>query len=233
MLNSPKKYRGIQFLNVDQKFLNVKILNKKKARKCISINTPILINGTNEKSLKSSVIDYPYKTEEEKSPLVRNYSNKKSSKKLLSSKGTNSKNIKDSNNFKLIRKKSNELQKVRGISPCKNIRTNLRRVKSFKKISFNKKMNLKSGLFINKNKIINSTNQKSSSNNDFNNYKNINEKSKNKNKSKNKKNINNNINKNDCVNIKKSTNLTNNEDSKDTNDENKISKNIKKYFCCL
>jgi len=237
MLNSPKKYRGIKFLNVEQKFLNAKILNKKKAKKSISINTPILTSGTNEKSLKSSVIDYPYKTEEEKSPLVRNYSIKKSNKKLLSSKGTNSIKNKDSNIYKIVRKKSIEIKNVRGISPCKNVRINPRRVQSFKKNTSFKNMNLKSSLFINKNKIINSTNQLPNTNKDFNNYKNINDKSKKKNKSKTKKSINNNINinKNDCVNIIKyqSTNLTKNEDSKNNKDENKMNKNIKKYFCCL
>ena len=65
MLNSPKKYRGIKFLNVEQKFLNVKVLNKEKAKKSLSINTPILSNKMTEKSLKSSINDYPYKSEEE------------------------------------------------------------------------------------------------------------------------------------------------------------------------
>ena len=238
MLNSPKKYRGIKFLNVDQKFLNIKVLNKKKAQKSLSINTPILNNGTNEKSLKSSANDYPYKTEEEKSPLVRNYSNKKSSKKLFSSKGINSINsiqIKDSNIYKIIKRKNIEDKKDRELSPYKNIRINPRRVNSLKKNFSCKNMYLKSSLFNSNNKIINSTSKKLSSKNDFNNYKNINDKSKRKYKSKNKKSINNNITKNDCVNIIKLKSLSpiNNEDTKDNKDENKMSKNIKKFFCCI
>ena len=44
-----------------------------------------------------------------------------------------------------------------------------------------------------------------------------------------------NNNKKDCANIMqlKTGNLTNYEDIKDNKDEKKISKNIKKYFCCI
>lgn len=235
MLNSPKKYRGIKFLNVEQKFLNIKVLNKKKAKKSLSINTPIINNGTNEKSLKSSVNDYPYKTEEEKSPLIRNYSNKKSSKKLFSSKGINSIQFKDSNIYKIIKRKNIEEKKDRELSPYKNIRAKPRRVHSLKKNFSCKNMYLKSSLFNNNNIIINSMSKKLSSKNDFNNYKNVNDKSKRKYKSKNKKPINNNINKNDCVNIIKVKSLSpkNNQYSKDNKDEKKISKNIKNFFCCI
>ena len=247
MLNSPKKYRGIKFLNVDQQFLNVKVLNKNKAKKALSINTPKLCNRTNEKSLKSSVIDSPYKTEEEKSPILRNNSIKKSNKKLLAYKRINSIKIKDSNIYKLIKKKNIGENKDRPLSPYKIIKSKPRRVDSLSNYISCKNMYIRSSLFNNKNKDINSPKKMPKSNKDFNNikYSKINEKSKKKNKSKDRKtiNINNNIksnsnsnnNKKDCVNIiqLKTGNLTNYEDIKDNKDEKKISKNIKKHFCCI
>jgi hypothetical protein len=239
MLNSPKKYRGIKFLNVDQQFLNVKVLNKNKAKKSLSINSPILNNRINEKSLKSSV----HKTEDERSPIIRNNSIKKSNKKLFCCKRLNSIEIKDSNIYKLIKKKNIEEKKNRSLSPYKIIKSKPRRINSFKKIVSCKNMYLRSSLFNNQNKIINSTNKKPKSNNNFNIYNKINERSKKKNKSKDKKTINNNNNSNkkDCVNIiqLKAAYLSDDEDTKYNNDKdkdkdkNKISKNIKKFFCCI
>ena len=245
MLNSPKKYRGIKFLNVDQQFLNVKVLNKKKAKKALSINTPNLNNRTNEKSLKSSVIDSPYKTEEEKSPILKNNSIKKYNTKMLAYKRINSIKIKDSNIYKLIKKKNIEEKKDRPLSPYKIIKSKPRRVDSLQNYISCKNMYIRSSLFNNKNNVINSPKKVSKSNKYFNyyNYSKINEKSKKKNKSKDKKtinnnnksNTNNNNNKKDCANIMqlKTGNLTNYEDIKDNKDEKKISKNIKKYFCCI
>jgi hypothetical protein len=235
MLNSPKKYRGIKFLNVEQKFLNVKVLNKNKAKKSLSINTPILSNKMTEKSLKSSINDYPYKSEEEISPIFRNDSIKKRSKRR------NTIEIKDSNIYKIIKKKNIEEKNVRAISPYKIIKVNPRRIHSLKKITSCKNMYLRNSLFNNKNKIIvYNSSKKPNSNNDFNNFRSINEKSKKKNKSKSKKTINlnnnnNQINKKDSENIiqLKAVKITKNEDNKDNKDENKINKNIKKFFCCL
>ena len=68
MLNGSKKYRGI-------KFLNVKVLNKSIAKKSLSINNPILSNKGNEKSIKSSGLDYPFRTEEEKRSNDENFFN--------------------------------------------------------------------------------------------------------------------------------------------------------------
>jgi len=96
MLNGSKKYRGIKFLKVEQKFLNVKVLNKNKAQKSLSINTPNSSNKSKEKSVKSSVNDYPYRTE-------RNNSIKGIAKKINSCKRINI--FKDSNIFKNIKKR--------------------------------------------------------------------------------------------------------------------------------
>ena len=200
------------------------------AQKSLSINTPNLISGKNEKSLKSTLIDYPYKTEEEKSPIVRNYSIKKSNKNLISCKRESSIKNEESNIYKIIKKKSIEEKKYRVMSPCRINRNNPRRVYSLKKNSSCKNMYLKSSLFDSKNKIIYITNKKPSSNKDFNNYKN-NEKRKKKSKTKNKKTIN----KTDSLNIKKIKTNSKNEETKDnTNkDKDKINKNFKKFFCCI
>ena len=242
MLDGSKKYRGIKFLNVDQKFLNVKVLNKKTLQKSVSINTPISSNKSKEKSGKSSANDYPYGTEEEKSPRLRNISIKRSYKKINSCKRLNT--FKDPNIFKNIKKKNFEERKEGEASSLKINQSKPNRISSFKKYISCKNINVKSSLFnVNaksslfkkKNQTTKSINKDNNNNININNSKNPNQNTKKRNKTKNKKVKNKNINENDSANIiKVKTETTDNKDKKDNKDKNENDKKcIKKFFCCL
>ena len=248
MLNGSKKYRGIKFLNVEQKFLNAKVLNKKKIQKSVSIYTPMSSNKSKEKSVKSSINDYPYGTEEEKSQRVRNISIKRSYKKINSCKRIYA--FKDSNIFKNIKKKDFEEKKEGEASSYKISKSKPKRVCSLRNYVSCKNINVKSSLFnVNaksslfkkKNETTKNLNKNNNINNNFNKGKNKNENDKKRSKTKNKKINNKNINENDCVNIiKVKTEITDNKDNKDkkdkkdNKDKNKSDKkSIKKFFCCL
>ena len=241
MINDTKKYRGIKFLNVEQKFLNVKVLNKNKIQKSISINTPNSSNKSKDQSIKSSINDNPNRTEEEKSTRVKNFSSKGFYKKLNSCKRINVFN--DPNIFKNIKKRNFEEKKEGSASSYKINKSIPKRINSLRNYTSCKNMNLKSSFFNmsvknNLSKKKNQTSKNLTKNNNINNQfdnknKNTNENGKKKNKKKNKKVNNKNTNENDCINIVKvkteKTGITDNEDNKDKNK----SKNIKRFFCCL
>ena len=243
MLDGSKKYRGIKFLNVDQKFLNVKVLNKKTLQKSVSINTPISSNKSKEKSGKSSANDYPYGTEEEKSPRLRNISIKRSYKKINSCKRLNT--FKDQNLFKNIKKKNFEERKEGEASSLKINKSKPNRINSLRNFISCKNINVKSSLFnVNaKSSLFKKKNQTTKSINkdnniNINNSKNPNQNTKKRNKTKNKKVKNKNINENDSANIiKVKTENTDNKDKKDKKDNKDKNENdkksIKKFFCCL
>ena len=209
MLNGSKKYRRIKFLNVDQKFLNPKVLNKKKALKSISINTVNSSNKSKEKLLKSSVVFFPFKIEEEKNSKVKNIDIKRSNKRVYSCRKIDT--IKNSNIFKNIKKMNFEEKKDGEAFSNKLSKSRPKRVYSLRNYTSCKKVNLKSSLFNTnvKSSLFKRNNQTTKSltknnnniNNYFKNYKNANENEKKTNKVKNKKVVNKNINEKDCANI--------------------------------
>ena len=232
MADSTKKYKGIKFLKVEhQLFQNVKEFNKKKIIKTISIKDPSPFSrGSENKSLKSYIFEYPLKKEEEKNPentnSLRDIRKYKSNKLCLFK-------FQDSNIFKKIKGKDEEkkIGEVRSSKFNSNPKRKILRSSYSCKIITgfgnnllnNKDKDFSSIKSPTKKNITNSNNLKKMNNSNSKNDKVINNKSKvkNKNKKNNKNNINNKKDELNINNKKEEMNINNKKEEMNINKKKK------------
>ena len=229
-LEKQKKIKRIKLLKVENPFFqNAKALSPKKSLKGYSIKSPFFSSKLiGRKSIQSSHINYPNKTEEIKL-FSQKISNSRSPKKINSFKRLLSMKFRESSILKKHSKKNNEKRKsemflnkyinyIRPISPKKVIN---KKSTSCKMVD-----NFASEISNSKNNTINI--KKVSKKDNINNKNNINI----KNKIKNKNIINNEENKISKNSIIKIKNKNDKIEEKKNDSDKKVNK-FKKFFCCL